>query len=155
VPAHWDGQSFADAFQQGESAGRDYLVVSQNAWSCQRSARWDDYICIRSYHTGLKHYPRVQVYNVAEDPHETNDLAPTRPDLADHGLALIEQWTADMMTTSNSQIDPLWTVMREGGPLHTRGWVRRYSERLRSSGRSVAADRLMAKYGEEDRHWES
>ena len=29
-----------DAFKAGQDAGRPYLVVSQGAWSCQRSVRW-------------------------------------------------------------------------------------------------------------------
>jgi len=154
VPTAWDGQSFAKTIERGEDAGREYIVVSQCAWACQRAVRWGDWILIRTYHDGLKNMPPVQLYDVVKDPHELNDLAQTCSEVVNEGLALLEEWTADMMTASDSDTDPMWTVMREGGPLHTRGWVRRYSERLRSSGRGAAADRLMGKYGDEDRHWE-
>ena len=41
VPANWDGISFAEAFKAGDDAGRDYLVISQGAWSVQRGVRFD------------------------------------------------------------------------------------------------------------------
>src|SRR5205807_2097094 len=40
VPSNWDGVSFARSLQAGEPAGRDYLVLSQGAWSCQRAVRF-------------------------------------------------------------------------------------------------------------------
>ncbi len=143
VPGHWDGRSFADAFRAGESSGRDFLVSGQCCWSCQRSVRWDDWLMLRTYHTGLKHYPARMLFNVAEDPHELNDLSADRPDLADHGQALLESWTAEMMTQSDSATDPMWLVMREGGPFHTRGSrAEDYIQRLRDTGREHHADFL-------------
>jgi choline-sulfatase len=142
VPPTWDGQSFAPAFRAGESRGRDAVVVSQCCWACQRSVRWDDWLLVRSYHTGLKNYPARMLFNVAADPHELIDLAPSRPDLADHGQAILEQWTADMLTSSDYAEDPLWTVMREGGPYHTREALAPYCQRLRATGRAHHAEFL-------------
>ena len=142
VPAHWDGQSFADAFRAGRSAGRDYVVFSQNCWACQRSVRWDDYIFIRTYHTGLKELPARMTFNVVEDPHELSDLTDERPDLADHGQALIEQWTGQMLSTSATNIDPMWTVIREGGPYHCREIYHTYLAHLRATGRAHHAEFL-------------
>ncbi|MGC9454597.1 MAG: sulfatase family protein [Phycisphaerae bacterium] len=146
VPAHWDGRSFADAFRSGESQGRDVVVSGQCCWSCQRSVRWDNWLFIRSYHTGLKHYGERMLFNVADDPHELHDLSSERPELADHGQALLERWTAEMMATAVSASDPMWLVMREGGPFHTRGdRTAAYIERLRQTGREHHAD-FLAKY---------
>ena len=144
VPSHWDGRSFADAFRAGQSRGRDFVVFCQNAWSCQRSVRWGDHVLIRSYHTGLKNYPARMLFHVGDDPHETCDLAESHPELADRGSALIDQWTADMMTSSQHAIDPMWQVMREGGPYHTRNRVDAYCQRLRNTGRAQHADFLQA-----------
>ncbi|GAG07409.1 unnamed protein product, partial [marine sediment metagenome] len=63
---------------------------------------------------------------------------------SDHGQALIEQWTGEMMSRSDSQIDPLWTVMREGGPYHGQEISRQYLEHLRQTGRGHHADFLEA-----------
>jgi arylsulfatase A-like enzyme len=145
TPPDWDGRGFAEPFRAGRTAWRDYLVVSQCCWSCQRAVRWGDHILIRSYHTGLKNYPARMLFDVARDPHETTDLVAAQPQLADHGSGLIEQWTAEMLTRSSSAIDPLWTVMREGGPFHCRAQQREnYLQRLRQTGRGRHADFLAA-----------
>jgi arylsulfatase A-like enzyme len=144
VPAHWDGRSFAEAFREGAPTGREVVVSGQCCWSCQRTVRWDDWLFVRTYHTGLKHYPARMLFNVADDPHELSDLAAARPELADRGQALLEDWTAEMMSTSPSAVDPLWLVMREGGPFHTRGRCEQYVERLRRTGRGRHADFLEA-----------
>ncbi|KKK62858.1 hypothetical protein LCGC14_3000140 [marine sediment metagenome] len=144
MPPHWDGRGFGEAFRAGRSDGRDYVVFGQNCWACQRSVRWDDHVFIRTYHTGLKELPARMTFNVADDPHELNDLTESRPELADHGQALIEQWTAEMLATSDYATDPMWTVMREGGPYHCREIAKRYLPHLRSTGRAHHADFLEA-----------
>jgi len=144
VPARWDGRSFAPSLRAGNPAGRGSLVLSQCAWSCQRAARWDDFLFIRSYHTGMKKYPPRMLFNLAEDPHELHDLAESQPGLADRGQALLEEWTGEMMETSSSGIDPLWTVVHEGGPYHTRGALQKYCQRLRETGRERHAQFLEA-----------
>ncbi|MCD6416952.1 MAG: sulfatase-like hydrolase/transferase [Planctomycetes bacterium] len=137
-PARWEGSSFAGALD-GRGAGRDSLVLSQCAWSCQRSARFGPWIVMRTYHTGMKKLAPVMVFNVEEDPHELHDLADERPQIANEGLAILDRWHADMMNSSTSQVDPLWNVMKEGGPYHTRDAARRYAERLRATGRDEHA----------------
>jgi len=46
-------------------------------------------------------------------------------------------------------IYPIWTVLREGGPWHTRGHLREYLERLRETGRTEWAERLSAAHRDE------
>ncbi|MEM9489834.1 MAG: sulfatase, partial [Myxococcota bacterium] len=41
-------------------------------------------------------------------------------------------------------VDPMWTVLREGGPKHTRGQLSGYLDRLRRTERGRWADRLAA-----------
>ena len=146
VPGNWDGQSFAAAFRTGQEQGRDYLVTSQGAWACQRGVRFDHdgeaYICLNTYHDGYKMLEPVMLFNLTQDPHEQHDLAAERPDLAHHALALLAEWQRGMMQTSTTDVDPLMTVMREGGPLHTRGCLRAYLQRLRDTGRAHHAERL-------------
>ena len=142
VPPHWDGRSFAAALRQGRSDGRPYVVFGQMCWSCMRGVRWDDHVFLRTYHTGLKDLPARMLFDVARDPHETHDLAPSQPSLADRGQALLETWTAAMMAGSPPASDPLWTVLREGGPYHTRNELAFYCDRLRDTGRAHHAEFL-------------
>jgi hypothetical protein len=98
---------------------------------------------IRTFDAGLKPYPPVMLYDVEADPHELVDLAPARPDVVREGLAILEDWSAEMLSTSDSAVDPLWTVMREGGPYHTRGCLDAYAARLRQTGRFAHAETLL------------
>jgi len=156
VPGHWDGRSFADPFtKNARGAGRDRLVISQGAWSCQRSVvfRHDgqQHVCIRSYHDGYHGFPDVMLFNTDTDPHEQHDLAPQRPELVAHAMALLDEWHGQMMqpvkpVKAATPSDPIWTVLREGGPFHTRGELPKYLERLRATGRARWADALAAKH---------
>jgi arylsulfatase A-like enzyme len=148
VPESWDAESFKPAFIAEQESGRDFLVVGNCAWSCQRAVRWGDYIFIRTYHSGFKNYPEYMLFNVKEDPHELNNLADDRPDLTAYALAKLEQWTTDEMRLSLRGEDPLWVVMREGGPLHANFSSREFDEyikRLENTGRSEFADELRAR----------
>ena len=145
VPDSWDGESFLEAFGEEEACGRDSLVVANCAWVCQRSARWDDYLLIRSYHSGFKNYPEIMLFNVTEDPHEQNNMADARPELVGRGLAIIEEWVADEMRRSSRDVDAMQTVLREGGPHHASflsdGYTR-YHQRLIDTGREAFAEAL-------------
>jgi hypothetical protein len=43
----------------------------------------------------------------------------------------------------------MWLVMREGGPHHTCGYLTKYCQRLRSTGRGRWADELLRKHASE------
>ena len=146
VPDDWTGESFADALRDGREQGRDFLVLSQGAWTCQRSVRFDDHICIRSYHDGFHELPEVLLFDLVADPHEQQDLAEKRPELVQQAMARLESWQAEMMRDHPTGGDPMWTVLREGGPWHVRGQLPRYLERLRATGREDAARRLEARW---------
>jgi arylsulfatase A-like enzyme len=149
VPENWDGRSFAETFRANRASGRDHLVLSQGAWSCQRSVRFEQYLCIRSYHDGYHAFPGVMLFDLKNDPHEQNDLAPSRPDLVGRAMNMLDAWHADMMRTATHPVDPMWIVMREGGPHHTCGYLRKYLERLRATGRGHWARILAEKHASE------
>jgi hypothetical protein len=101
---------------------------------------------IRTYHDGLHDWPEVMLFDVAGDPHETTDLAPERPEVVGRAMRMLEEWHDGMMRTSKTGIDPLQTVLREGGPFHTRGMLEEYCRRLRETGRARHADALEARH---------
>lgn len=149
APAIWDGASFAPSFRAGQAGGREYLVMSQGAWACQCSVRFDHYLFLRSYHDGYHGFPAHLLFDLASDPHEQRDLAPERPDLVGTALVMLDNWYGRMMTTATHPQDPMWTVIQEGGPLHTRGHLAAYVERLRATDRGAWADRLAAAHPKE------
>lgn len=146
VPQNWDGQAFTEAFKAGQDQGRDFLVVSQGAWACQRGVRFEhegeSYICLRTYHDGHKMLQPVMLFNLTRDPHEQNDLSTECPELVDKAMHMLADWERDMMLTSRSNVDPMMTVLREGGAHHTNGFLPAYLERLRATGRENHAETL-------------
>lgn len=137
VPDVWDGMPIEIG-----GPGRDHLVTSQGAWSCQRGVRFDAHLYLRTWHDGYHpHWADEMLFDVAEDPHETTDLTGSRPDLVRKGADLLESWTATQLEATGLE-DPMETVLSEGGPYHVRRHLTRYLDRLRSTGRGQWADVL-------------
>lgn len=153
VPGRWDARPFTTAFQEGGEEGREYLVTSQQAWSCQRGVRFDDgdraYLCLRTYHDGYKMLEPVTLFDLTTDPHEEDDLAEERPGLVDRAMHMLADWHHRMMVTSRHGVDPMMTVLQEGGPFHTRGELPGYLDRLRTTGRSHHVEHLAARHPDE------
>lgn len=143
---NWDGESYAKAVTEGIQTGRDSLVVSQMAHVCQRSARFGDWIYIRTYHDGFHLFPKEMLFNVKDDPHEQHNVRDEYPEICARGAKIILDWHDEQMMKSDSEIDPLWTVMREDGPYHTHGHLEEYIERLEQTGRGEGARLLREKY---------
>ena len=147
--SNWDGTSFASTIQKGNDNGRDYLVISQCAHVCQRSVRFGDWLYIRTYHDGFHLFNKEMLFNLKEDPFEQNDLALERPDICREAVYHLNEWHDDMMSTMTSDVDPLWTVMKEGGPYHAKGQLEEYSKRLEQTGRGHAVPELKRRHQNE------
>lgn len=146
---YWDGTSYANTIITGEEEGRESLVLGQCAHVCQRSVRFDDYLYMRTYHDGYHLFPKEMLFNVKNDPHEQHNLAQTERELCMKAAYMLQDWTDDMMMSSEYQIDPLWTVIREGGPLHAKGHLKEYCKRLEETGRGWAVEKLKKKHPRE------
>jgi len=144
----WDGQSFAPVITAGEDCGRDSLVVSQCAHVAQRGVRFGQWLYVRTYHDGYHLFPDEMLFNIEEDPHEQRNLADDRRDLCKEAVYILNQWHDDMMKSMlyGYDCDPLWTVIREGGPLHARGHLKKYCDRLQATGRSHAIEELKRRH---------
>ena len=158
-PAVWDGRSYADAFtttQAAKDGGRDQLVVSQGAHVAQRSVRFGPYLYIRTYHDGFHLFPKEMLFNVEQDPHETDDLAPQHPELCREGAWRLANWHDDQMWKmsqyASDMVDPLWQVVADGGPFHAThrpedSPLPAYLRRLEETGRADHAAALRERYG--------
>ena len=143
-PKDWDGESFAADLSDSSDRGRPYLVLSHGTWSAQRAVRWDKWLLIRTYHTGMKALPAYLLFDLDHDPHETTNLASSQPAVVGEGLLKLDSWLAEQLPQA-WRGDPIWGVIKEGGPFHARvgsaEW-RGYLERLRQTGRAEHAARL-------------
>ncbi len=167
TPDIWDGQSFADTLRHGTGAGRDELVLSQCCHVCQRSVRFDDgdhrWLYIRTYHDGFHPFPKHMLFDLAADPLEEDNLAEQHPAVVREGAFRLAEWHAAQMHKmtrfASDSVDPLWTVLREGGPMHARvhppgqpgslDAFERYLKRLEDTGRADGAAGLRERYAEE------
>jgi arylsulfatase A-like enzyme len=142
----WDGQSYAPALTECRDAGRDSLVLSQCCHGCQRSVRFGDWIYIRTYHDFFHLYPKEMLFNLRDDPHEQRNLAASRSDICREAVHRYLDWHDRMMETMPEDADPLWSVMKEGGPFHSRGHLPKYCERLEATGRGWAVEELKRRH---------
>ncbi|MBI1374354.1 MAG: sulfatase-like hydrolase/transferase [Phycisphaera sp.] len=151
VPGNWDGVPFTAALRDGRDEGRDCLVISQAAWAVQRGVRFrhdgGEWLYLRTYHDAHHGYPDDMLFDLTHDPHEQHDVAAERSDLVEHAKALLEDWHDAMMASATHDVDPLQTVMQEGGGLHARIDLPAYLERLKSTGRGDWVEPLAKKHG--------
>ena len=143
----WDGISFVDTMREGKPCGRDALVLSQMAHVCQRSARFGDWLYIRTIHDGFHNWDDEMLFNLKDDPYEQNDVKKEHPEICALGAKIILDWLDENMKKNTSQIDPMWTVYQEGGPFHAHETsLHEYENRLRSTGREAEADDLLRRH---------
>ncbi len=147
VPSRWDGRSFASALRgtPADGAGRDHLVLSCAAWATQRSVRFDEWLCIRTYHDAFHGFAPVMLFDVERDPHEQFDVADLHADVVARAARLLLDWETTSMERSPSGVDPLSTVIEEGGGYYTRNRLEQYLVRLAETGRCEQAERIQAR----------
>ncbi|MFW6153937.1 MAG: sulfatase [Planctomycetota bacterium] len=147
----WDGRSYATTITNGDDTGRDYLVVSQCCHVCQRGVRTGPWMYIRTWHDGFHLFPREMLFNIEADPHEQHDLTDERPDIVHQCAYLLSEWHDAMMATQLDAytVDPMQTVLAEGGPFHARGHLSRYCEYLEQTGRAWAIEELRKRHPRE------
>jgi len=145
----WDGESYAPAIREGADCGHEYLVLSQCAHVCQRAVRFGDWLYMRTYHDGYHLFPTEMLFNLKDDPYERNNLAEARKDVCREAVYRLMEWHDGMMASMPHAVDPLWTVMREGGPYHARGHLKAYCTYLEKTGRADAIPELKRRHPHE------
>lgn len=145
----WDGQSYAPVLTKGEECGREYLVVSQCAHVCQRSVRFGEWLYIRTYHDGYHLFDQEMLFNLVNDPYEQFNVAQENKSVCKDAVYYLNQWHDEMMQSMPHDVDPLWTVMKEGGPFHAKGHLPSYVERLKQTDRGHAIPELMRRHPRE------
>ncbi|MCR5254817.1 MAG: sulfatase [Acetatifactor sp.] len=144
---NWDGETYVNTITKGEKQGRESLVISQMAHVCQRSARFGDWLYMRTYHDGFHLFDREMLFNLKDDIHEQHDVKDEYPEICAKGAKIILDWHDHAMLTSPYTLDPMWTVLEEGGPFHVRGCLDLYCKRLEETGRKEGAEELRRRHG--------
>ena len=152
APPVWDGESYAYALrdpvaetpERGRSTadsnpvtgGRSELIFGQAAGTVQRGVRYENWMYVRTYHDGWNILPKEMLFDLEADPHELTDLAPERPDVCREAVYRLTNWHDEMMASmpEGCTVDPLWTVIAEGGPAHSRRALPTFVRRLKERG---------------------
>ena len=151
----WDGQSYAATLKDGTPAGRDELIVSQCCHVCQRGVRFDKWMYIRTYCDGFHPFEQDMLFDLEADPMEQVNVADKYPDVTRDAAFRLMNWhdaqMQKMAANCSDSTDPLWTVIREGGPQHAifeegRSPLPKYLKRLEETGRTDGATALREKY---------
>ena len=144
----WDGRSFAPSLREESETGREYLVLSQCAHVCQRSVRFGPWLYMRTYHDGFRLFPKEMLFNLEKDPHEETNLAESKPEVCNTALRHLADWHDEMMSTMPYDTDPLWTVIKEGGPFHAQAHhLPEYFKHLEKTGRGWGIEALKKRHG--------
>ncbi|MDA0333804.1 MAG: sulfatase [bacterium] len=155
IPELWDGQSYAATVQTGSGGGRDELVISQCCHVCQRSVRFDRWLYVRTYADGFHPFAQDMLFDVDADPLEQHNVAAQNPDVVREAAYRLMNWhdaqMQKMAIHCSDSVDPLWTVIREGGPFHAlsdpdRSPLPKYLTRLEATGRAAGAEELRRRY---------
>ncbi len=151
----WDSESYAQAIKTGKPGGRDELVISQCCHVCQRGVRFDNWMYVRTYCDGFHPFPQEMLFDLKADPLEQHNVAEQHPDVVRDAAYRLMNWhdaqMQKMAKHASDSVDPLWTVIREGGPFHAlfepgRSPLPRYLKRLEETGRAQGAKELREKY---------
>lgn len=143
----WDGRSYAKSITGSADTGKPWIVMGQCCHVCQRSVRFGPWLYIRTYHCGGHLFPKEMLFNIDADPHEQHDLAAENRAVCDEALRHLSDWHDEMMATMDYDNDPLWTVIREDGPMHAKpDALAAYAKRLEQTGRSEGAAELRRRY---------
>lgn len=142
------------------SAGRPFLVTGQPPpWASQRGVRCEDWLLVCSYHDGWKDSDAVELYDLAVDLHETENLARDRPSVVERGLSPLLRWQSQHSidtaigqhggndAASRALVDLLLEGVHDGGPTYVRGNADSYTRRLREIGREEHAAEIEASDG--------
>ncbi len=96
-----------------------------------RSVVIGDWLYMRTIHDGYHLFDREMLYNISKDPYERYDVKDKYPEVCAECARLILTWQEDLMLKDPLASDPMWTVMKEGGPQHTKTDLPAYIERLK------------------------
>ena len=86
------------------------------------------------------------LFNIEKDSYEQHDLAGIEKAICRDAVYCLSEWHDEMMGTMHDAVDPMWTVIREGGPFHARGQLRNYCEQLEKTGRAHAIPELKRRH---------
>jgi arylsulfatase A-like enzyme len=117
IPGAWQGRSLVPLLEADAGEWRDHLIIEHGAHTVQRSIVTDEWKLTKTLHPSVwdEYEDEFQLYDLAADPHEQDNLAPEQPDLVDH---LHKEMLAWVEAHREHGEDPLLRASRNGPPYY-------------------------------------
>ncbi|WP_165423408.1 sulfatase family protein [Ktedonosporobacter rubrisoli] len=135
LPTNWDGISLASQVRGSVGPTRDHLVLGCGIYSFQRAVRTERYRLIRTIHSGLYPYEPLYLFDMQNDPYQTQNIATEQPEIVAQLDHLLLAWLWQYTTGSEGVRDPFQEQLRAGitPDIYCPRW--RIEERLQALGR--------------------
>jgi arylsulfatase A-like enzyme len=112
-PSEMDGRSLMSLLTGAATEGRAAAVLSECTWQAKRAVRTRRWKYIRCVHPGVYPWIGQELYNLAVDPSEQNNLALRRPDVVRQLDGYLESWVHRQL---DGRADPMLEVLASGLP---------------------------------------
>lgn len=113
APEFYDGRSFAEGLGAGNCRLHDYLVWGHGLYTLQRTVRTPQYLMTRTYDNYGYSFDPVELYDMNQDPYETQNLQDERPDKVQEMDHYLTEWLHAQSVKPYAIPDPLQVVWRE------------------------------------------
>ena len=113
IPDDWDGVSFADEIRGKVGTRREYLVWDHGLYAVQRAVRTKSHLMVETYDAFGYPFGPVELYDMADDPYQTRNIAGDKQDVVRECRTLLAEWTENQRSKGHCTPDPLEEVLRE------------------------------------------
>jgi len=112
VPGGYHGLPL-DGMVDGSVPARQHVVCSHGQFTAQRALIADGWKLNRTWHSGFWDFPDTELFNVATDPHETDDRAQREPQRV---LDMLRSWRQWIEQHQPGHADPLARIACDEPP---------------------------------------
>ncbi|HIE18226.1 TPA: DUF4976 domain-containing protein [Candidatus Bathyarchaeota archaeon] len=116
-PSRMEGKNLVDLANRDEDPYKE-IYVNQGLWTAKRAIRTERWKLIKTFDKAFWETPEVELYDMKEDPDETENLAPEKQEIIDKLELKMERWRRKKL---GKRIDPLELIINIGLP--SRRWV--------------------------------
>lgn len=148
TPSGWDGTSFLPVLEGEEMEGRDYLILEHGLYACQRAVVDERWFYLYTYHEGFNIIEKEVLYDLKEDPNQTENVADKNPDVIFKMYNRLNRWVDENLDKSGIKRDPMRDIIASGGPfryLQPEDWVLHLESENRYEAAKYYRDKYMRK----------
>jgi len=123
IPRSMEGKDLIK-IAKGEEKGSEEIYSNMGIWTAKRTIRTERWKLIKTLDKSFWETPEIELYDMKEDPDETENLASERPEIVDKLELKMERWVRKKL---GKRIDPLELIVSHGLPVYR--WVESAAKR--------------------------